>query len=113
MTDQTGKVSLIAGFLAAIGASVCCVVPFALLSLGISGAWISDLTSLKYYRPIFVGLTLVFLWMAFHELYLGPQAGISRTSCADPRTVKRLRIAFWIVSILLLGLLAVPSVTPM
>ena len=41
------KNSLVAGALAAIGASVCCVVPLVLLMMGIGGAWIASLTALE------------------------------------------------------------------
>jgi hypothetical protein len=43
-----------AGALAAIVGSLCCVAPLVLLTLGISGAWISQLTALEPYRPIFI-----------------------------------------------------------
>src|SRR5881398_1114070 len=55
------KGSLVAGVLAAIGASVCCVVPLVLLALGIGGAWVGNLTAFEPYRPLFIGLTLLFL----------------------------------------------------
>lgn len=112
MAVMTEKTSLMAGSLAAIGASACCVVPLLLLSLGISGAWISNLTALEPYRPIFIGLTLVFLGLAFRRLYLVPQVCEPGTACADPQTTKRQRIVFWSVSLLLLGLVAVPSIIP-
>jgi mercuric ion transport protein len=64
------KSSLLAGVAAGIGASVCCVGPLALLALGVSGAWIGNLTALEPYRPLFIGLTLVFLGLAFLRLYL-------------------------------------------
>ncbi|MGR5415051.1 mercuric transporter MerT family protein, partial [Vibrio astriarenae] len=35
----SGKGPLVAGVLAAIGASVCCVGPLVLLALGIGGSW--------------------------------------------------------------------------
>src|SRR5260221_14178532 len=98
------------GILAGIGASLCCVAPLVLLGLGIGGAWISNLTALEPYRPIFVGLTLLFVGLAFRQLYLIPQVCEAGTPCADPLTVKRTRIVFWVVSLLLLGLLAVPLV---
>ena len=47
------KGSLVAGALAAIGASVCCVGPLVLLALGIGGAWIANLTALEPLRPWF------------------------------------------------------------
>lgn len=113
MAVLTGRGTLIGGILAAIGASVCCVGPLVLLGLGISGAWISNLTALEPYRPIFIGLTLLFLGLAFRKFYLVPQVCEPGTSCANPRTAKRQRIVFWIVSVLLLGLLAVPLVAPL
>src|ERR1700722_8183168 len=56
---QDGNGFLVAGMLSALGASACCVGPLVLLALGVSGAWISSLTSLGPYRPIFIGLTLL------------------------------------------------------
>ena len=38
------------GALGAILASSCCIVPLLLLSLGISGAWIGNLTALEPYK---------------------------------------------------------------
>jgi mercuric ion transport protein len=113
MAVMSERTSLVAGVLAAIGASVCCVGPLVLLGLGISGAWISNLMALEPYRPIFVGLTLAFLGLAFRKLYLMPQVCEPGTSCANPRSIKRQRIAFWSVSLLLLGLIAVPSIVPL
>jgi mercuric ion transport protein len=62
------KGSLVAGVLSAIGASVCCVGLLVLLTLGIGGAWIANLTALEPLRPWFVALTLFALlsvpWLA-------------------------------------------------
>ena len=113
MAVMTEKSSLAAGVLTAIGASLCCVAPLVLLGLGISGAWISNLTALEPYRPIFIGLTLVFVGLEFRKLYLVPQVCEPGTSCANPRSTKRQRIAFWSVSLMLLGLIAVPSIVPL
>jgi mercuric ion transport protein len=113
MTDRSGVRSLTAGALAAIGASVCCVGPLVLLTLGIGGAWIGKLTRMEPYRPIFIGLTLLFLALAFRKLYCTPQACAPGSSCAEPGIRKRQRIIFWIVTVLLLGLLAVPSLAPL
>lgn len=113
MVQLTGKGSLIASVLAAIGASVCCVGPLMLLALGIGGTWVASLTLMEPYRPIFIGLTLLFLVLAFRKVYLMPQACAPATPCADPRTIKRQRLTFRIVAALLLGLLAVPSLAPL
>jgi hypothetical protein len=62
-----------AGALAAIGASVCCVGPLVLLALGIGGTWVGSLTAMEPFRPWFIGLTLLFLGLAFRKLYLVPR----------------------------------------
>lgn len=113
MAAMNAKNSLVAGVLAGIGASVCCVGPLVLLALGISGAWIGNLTALEPYRPIFIGLTLLFLGLALRRLYFVPQVCAPGTPCANPQTNKRQRMTFWMVAVLLLGLLAVPSLAPL
>lgn len=112
MAQLTGKDS-IAGVLPAIGASVCCVGPLVLLVLGIGGTWVGSLTAMEPYRPIFIGLTLLFLGLAFRKLYLVPQVCALERNCSDPRTIKRQRLTFWIVAVLLLGLLVLPSLAPL
>ena len=113
MAQLNAKNSLIIGILAAFGASVCCVGPLILLALGIGGAWIGNLTAMEPYRPVFIGLTLLFLGLAFRRLYQVPQVCAPGTPCADPRTLKRQRMTFSIVAALLLSLLAVPWLAPL
>jgi mercuric ion transport protein len=55
---RTQKLVAVGGVLAAIAASSCCIVPLLLFSLGVSGAWIGNLTRLAPYQPIFVVVTL-------------------------------------------------------
>jgi mercuric ion transport protein len=112
-TTPSGNGFLAAGILAALGASLCCVGPLVLLALGVSGAWISSLTALEPYRPIFIGLTLLFLAFAFYRLYLAPLVCLPGSACANPRTLNRQRLAFWVVTVLVLGLIAAPWVAPL
>ena len=102
------KGSLLAGVLAAIGASVCCVGPLVLLMLGIGGAWVANLTALEPLRPWLIGATLLFLGLAFRRLYLQPQVCEPGTACAEPIVLRRQRMIFWIVAVALLVLLSVP-----
>ena len=113
MAQLTARRSLTAAILAAIGASVCCVGPLLLLALGIGGAWIGNLTALEPYRPVFIGLTVLLFGLAFRRLYLQPRACAAGAACDDASSVRRQRIVFWLVSVLMLGLLAVPWVAPL
>lgn len=110
MAQLNARGALCAGVIAAVGASICCVGPLVLLALGISGAWIGSLTALEPFRPCFIGLTLLFLGLAFCKLYLAPQLCAPRSSCAEPLVLRRRRLIFWFVAALLLSLLMVPQI---
>ena len=112
-STRSGNGFLIAGILSAIGASICCVGPLVLLALGVSGAWIGSLTALEPYRPIFIGLTLLFLGLAFYRLYLARPVCSPESACANPRTLKRQRLGFWLIAVVVLGLIAFPWVAPL
>src|SRR5947207_13575520 len=114
MSEPTsGRGALVAGGLAALLASTCCLGPLVLLALGISGAWIGNLTALEPYRPLFIGLTLLFLGLAFRKLYLVPRICAPGTACDEPRVIRRQRLTFWAVAAMLLVLLLVPVVVPL
>lgn len=112
MESPTPKMAMTAGALAAIGASICCVGPLALLGLGVSGAWIGSLTAFEPFRPVLIGLTLVFLALAFRKLYLAPQGCEPGTACASPAVLRRQRAIFWVIGAFLLALIAFPWVAP-
>lgn len=100
--------STVAAGLAAIGASLCCIGPLVLLALGIGGTWISYLAALEPYRPIFIAITLVFLFLAFRKLYILPRQCAPTDSCALPSVLRNQRRIFWLVSALLTALLTFP-----
>ncbi len=59
----------VGGIVAALGAATCCVVPFGLFLAGVSGAWIGNLTALKPYQPLFVGLAVACLGWGYYIVY--------------------------------------------
>jgi mercuric ion transport protein len=109
---SSGSGFLVAGLCSAAGASICCVGPFLLLSLGISGAWISGLAEIEPYRPIFIGLSILFLGLAFHRLYFKSRTDASELSCTDQRALNQRRFSFWLAAIVIFGLIAVPWFVP-
>ena len=102
----------IGAILTAIGASVCCVGPLLLLSLGIGGAWMSTLTSMETVRPFFLILTLIFIGLGYRKLYLVPESCAEGEACASPEVKKKQRTTFWVGSAFILLLLAFPWYAP-
>jgi mercuric ion transport protein len=110
---QTATKQLWASALAAIIGSLCCVAPLVLITLGISGAWISQLTALEPYRPIFIGVMALFLGLAFRQLYIVPDRCAPGEACANPRLQRRQRHIFWVVVMGLAALIAFPWYAPL
>lgn len=107
------KQTMIASVLAGIGASLCCVAPLVLLSLGIGGAWVATLTAFEPLRPIFIGFAALFIGLSFHKLYLTAPSCEDGKPCADEEVIRKQRLIFWGVTIPLLGLLAFPWFAPL
>lgn len=107
------KSTLIAGVIAAITASACCLGPLVLLMLGISGSWISNLIALEPYRPIFIGITLLFLGLAFRKLYLAPQSCAVDAACAQAANLRKQRVVFWLVAAVVVLMIAFPWYGPL
>jgi len=97
----SAKGTLITGLLAGITASVCCVGPLVLLTLGISGSWISNFSTLEPYRPIFIGLAVVFLWLAYRKIYRKPQVCSTEAACATVQGQRTQRTLFWVIAIVI------------
>ena len=60
-----------------------------MIALGIGGTWVSYLTALEPYRPIFVGITLVILFMAFRKIYILPRQCAQEDACAIPNYITK------------------------
>lgn len=98
--DRIGTGTLAASGLAAILASACCLGPLVLLSLGISGAWIANLTSLEPFRPWFLAVAVVALFFAYRRIFRLAADCKPDEICAIPATRRAYKIIFWVVAAL-------------
>lgn len=87
--------------------------PFVLFSLGISGAWIGNLTALSPYQPLFVA-ALAFLGLGFLRVYRrSPAACAEDRHCARPAANRSARIGLWTAAVLIVVAVAFPYVAPL
>jgi mercuric ion transport protein len=95
---------LAAGALAgAFLASACCVVPLLLVTLGISGAWIGNLTALEPYKPYVAAVTLGLIGLGFWQVYFRPKPACEDGSyCARPQSELLTKTALWIGAVITL-----------
>lgn len=104
---------LLAGGLAAVLASSCCLGPLVLLALGVSGAWIGNLTALEPYRPLLIGLAIVALFFAARSIWRPIEACASGEVCANPQVRRGYRLMFGLVAALVLIALGFPYLAPL
>lgn len=107
-----GRGALLTGGLAAILASTCCLGPLVLITLGVSGAWISNLTLLEPYRPIFIGAALVALFFAYRRIWRAQAVCETGQACALPQVNRSYKTMFWIVVALFIVALGFPLIAP-
>ena len=109
---QNGRGALFTGGLAAILASTCCLGPLVLVTLGFSGVWISNLTVLEPYRPVFIGVALVALFFAWRRVYRPVQVCKPGEVCAIPHVRGAYKLIFWVVAVLVLIAVGFPYILP-
>lgn len=108
-----GRGALFTGGLAALLASACCLGPLVLLALGISGAWIANLSALEPYRPLFIAVSGVALFFAWRRIWRPAAACAPGEVCALPRVRRGYKLLFGGVAVLLAIALAFPYLAPL
>lgn len=109
-SDHSSSGVLVLGGLAAILASACCLGPLILVVLGVSGAWIGNLTKLEPYHWYFIAASVVALYLAGRRIFRPAKACAPGEVCAAPRTRRVYKIIFGIVLALVLIAVIYPYV---
>src|SRR5258708_15212166 len=87
------RLMAVGSLLGALAASSCCILPLVLFSLGVTGAWIGNLTQLAPYHSYIVAATLAFLGYGYWLVFRSSQADCTGgEACAKPLPNRLLRI---------------------
>lgn len=106
--DRFVSLGSLSAVVTAILASACCVGPFVLVMLGVSGAWIGNLRVFEPYRPFFILFTLGFLVAGFYRVYRRPAGDCKPGSSCNISSNQRMKKVLWIITILIIFLLVFP-----
>lgn len=98
--------------LGAVAASSCCVLPLVLFGLGVSGAWIGNLTQLAPYQPYFIAATVAFLGWGYWLVYRSSTVACAE-GCAQPGSIRLMKIALVAATVLVVVALGFDYLAPL
>jgi mercuric ion transport protein len=105
-----GVLLALAGMAGALAAASCCVVPFALFAVGISGAWIANLTAFGAFQPVAVVVALAALAAGFVQVYRRPRVACETGRCSRPAASRVAKAGLWLATVLVAVVLAWPLI---
>lgn len=102
------------GVLGAFAAASCCILPVALFSLGVSGAWIANFTQLAPYQPYFLAATLLFLGTGYWLVHRASRRACAEgDACARPLPNRLVKIALIVATVLVVAAIGFDLLAPM
>lgn len=113
--NKAGLLLSTGGVLGAIAASSCCVLPLVLVSVGITGSWMSGLTALEPYRPFFLVLTAALLGTGFYVVYRKPKIAAcdAGEACGTPQSRRLTKGVLWLGTLFMAIGLGFPYAAPL
>ena len=89
-------------------ASLCCLGPLLIVSLGAGGAWASYTTLFEPYRPYMMAFVGLLLCYSFYKLYIKPPPCGVGGACVSPKLLFIQRVLFWIIAATSIAFLTFP-----
>ena len=100
--------------LGALAASSCCIFPFALFGLEVTGAWIGNFTQLAAYQPYFIAATLAFLGYGYWLVYRSSaRACADDGACARPLPNRIVKTSLVVATVLVVAALGLDFIAPL
>ncbi len=99
--------------LAALAASVCCLVPLILLSLGVTGAWLGNFNALYPYKPYLIGVAVALLAARYVSVYRKRRKSCDKAkACGSAFSARFDKVALWVSTALIIVVVGLPYAAP-
>jgi mercuric ion transport protein len=107
------RVATAGSLLGALAMTSCCILPLVLVSLGVGGVWIAQLTALYEYKWYTFTIASAFIGWGFWKVYR-PAGGecAADAACARPVNRRLMKASLWFATVVVLIALIFPYVTP-
>lgn len=102
------------GVLGALLSMSCCILPLVLFGLGVSGAWIGNLTRLALYQPYFLAATALCLGAGYWFVYRARTLACTADgACARPLPHRIVTVALALATTLAIGAVSFDYLAPL
>lgn len=95
-TRLTDRMLAGSGLAASLLSMSCCILPLILVSIGVGGAWMGNLTALSPYQPYFLGIAAIIIGFGFWRAYRRPAACAPGSLCELPATGRVTKALLWL-----------------
>jgi len=104
----------VGGLLGALVASSCCLLPLVLFGLGVSGAWIGNLTRLAPYQPFFIAGTIACLGYGYWLVYRSSKVTCAGAeACARPLSNRLVQLGLIVATVLVIAAIGFDFLAPL
>jgi mercuric ion transport protein len=98
------RLAVAGGLLGALAATACCIAPLVLFTLGVGGAWMSNLTALAPYQPYILALTVACLGYGYWLVYRSRRRACAASElCARPFPNRLMFVGLGIATVLVVA----------
>lgn len=112
--EKWQRLAVLGGLSGAVAASACCILPLVFFGLGISGAWIGNLTSLAPYQPFFLTFALACLGYGYWRVYQSRKTVCADgTACARPLPNKVVISGLVLATLLVVAAVSFNAIAPL
>ncbi|MFV2033813.1 MAG: mercuric transporter MerT family protein [Halocynthiibacter sp.] len=111
--DRGGRVATAGSLFGALAMTSCCILPLVLVSFGIGGVWIAQLTALYAYKWYTFAFASAFIGYGFWKVHRAEAGECSAgTACARPINRRLMKISLWLATAVTLIAVIFPYITP-
>ena len=112
-TDRSGRAATGAAVLGALAMTSCCILPLVLVSLGVTGVFIGQLTALYAYKWYTFAFASAFIGYGFWKLHRAEQGECrDGAACTRPKNRRVMKGTLWLATIVTAIAMIFPYVTP-
>ena len=111
--DAGGRVATAGSLLGALAMTSCCILPLVLVSFGVGGVWIAQLTALYAFKWYTFTVAAGFIAWGFWKVHRA-EAGECRdgTVCARPVNRRIMKASLWLAAVVTAVAMIFPYLTP-